>query len=216
MMILDYGVGNVGSIVNMLTKVGVTAELSTRPEDVLVADRLILPGVGAFDAAMTRLRELGYEGPLSQRVLVDRVPILGICLGMQLLGQGSEEGKEPGFGWLAARAVRFRSDGRPEGEFLRVPHMGWNAVRPSRPSPFFPGPAEGARFYFVHSYHLQCDDEADVMTRTTYGEEFVSAVCRDNIVGAQFHPEKSHRFGLQFFRAFVEWRPSVRTSGDQG
>lgn len=207
MMVLDYGMGNVGSIVNMLKKLGVAAELSGGPRDVLRADRLILPGVGAFDAAMTKLRQLGYVEALRQRVLGDKVPILGICLGMQLLGQGSEEGQEPGLGWLDARAVRFRFDAQGERDGLRVPHMGWNTVRPATPSPFFPATDRERRFYFVHSYHLQCQDAADVMTRTTYGVEFVSGVRRGNIVGTQFHPEKSHRFGLEFFRAFVSWVP---------
>lgn len=207
MMVLDYGMGNVGSIVNMLKKLGVTAELSAGPQDVLRADRLILPGVGAFDAAMTKLRQLGYLEPLRRRVLVDRVPILGICLGMQLLGQGSEEGQEPGLGWLDARAVRFRFDQQGERDGLRVPHMGWNTVRAATRSAFFPPADRERRFYFVHSYHLECHDPVDVLTRTTYGVEFVSAVRRENIVGTQFHPEKSHRFGLEFFRAFVSWVP---------
>jgi glutamine amidotransferase len=206
MMVIDYGMGNVGSIVNMLKKVGVTPRLSSGPEDVLCADRIILPGVGAFDAAVTKLRELGYFEAIRQRVLGDEVPILGICLGMQLFARASEEGAREGFGWLDATAVRFAGAGNDE---LRVPHMGWNTVRPLHPSPFFPAAEEPEpRFYFVHSYYLRCADPSDVLATTAYGAEFVSAVCRGNIVGTQFHPEKSHRFGLRFFRAFAEWTPA--------
>ncbi len=208
MIVIDYGMGNVGSILNMLKKIGVPASLSRGPEDVLKADRIILPGVGAFDNAMTKLRELGYADALSRRVIGDRTPILGVCLGMQLFGRASEEGKEPGLGWLDATSVRFRFDS--SGEARKVPHMGWNEIHLSRPSPLFPECRETPRFYFVHSYHLQCDDRADVLSMTRYGVEFVSGVCRGNIVGTQYHPEKSHRFGLAFFRAFAAWRPEPR------
>jgi len=209
--VIDYGMGNVGSILNMLKKIGVTAALSRGPGDVLAADRLILPGVGAFDNAMSKLRALGYVDALNRRVLEDGVPILGVCLGMQLFGRASEEGREPGLGWLDATTVRFRFDAEPAA--LKIPHMGWNYVRPTRPSALFPESAELRRFYFVHSFHLQCGDLADVLSVTRYGLEFVSAVCHENIVGTQYHPEKSHRFGLAFFRAFAAWCPGRSARG---
>lgn len=210
MIVIDYGMGNVGSILNMLKKIGVPARPSQGPEDVLRADRIVLPGVGAFDNAMTKLGELGYADALNKRVVGDGTPILGVCLGMQLFGRASEEGREPGLGWLQATTVKFRFD--PPAEPRKVPHMGWNRIALARPSPFFPEAREDQRFYFVHSYHLRCDDPADVLSVTRYGVEFVSGVCRGNILGTQFHPEKSHRFGLAFFKAFAAWHPESRSA----
>lgn len=211
MIVIDYGMGNVGSILNMLKKIGTPARLSQGPEDILAAERIILPGVGAFDNAMTKLRHLGYADALNRRVLQDKVPILGICLGMQLFGMRSEEGQEPGLGWLDAATVRFRFDSPAEAP--KVPHMGWNHIRNTQPSDLFPETAEPRRFYFVHSYHLQCNDPKDVLSLTRHGMEFVSSVCHDNIVGTQYHPEKSHRFGLEFFRAFTAWQPGTHARG---
>lgn len=212
-MVVDCGMGNVGSVLNMLRKVGVVGELTRKPEDVLRADRIILPGVGAFDSAMRRLRELRYVAPLTKRVIADRVPILGICLGMQILGNHSEEGKEPGLGWLDATTLRFRFDDLPQGP--RIPHMAWNTVRACKESPFFPRSGAGQRFYFVHSFHIECSNPADVLSRTQYGVEFTSAVCHENILGTQFHPEKSHRFGLEFLRAFLAWSPGSASGGQR-
>lgn len=204
-VVIDYGMGNVGSILNMLKKIGAQVELSSRPEDVLKADRLILPGVGAFDAGMKNLRGTNCFAVLNQRVLKDRTPILGICLGMQLFTARSEEGQEAGLGWLDAETVRFRLDA---GETrLKIPHMGWSPIRVCKPIPIFPNPAEERRFYFVHSFHVVCRNPADVLTTTQHGIEFTSAVCRGNILGTQFHPEKSHRFGIELFRNFMNWRP---------
>jgi glutamine amidotransferase len=204
-IVVDYGMGNIGSILNMLKKIGVTAEPSTGPADLLRADKIILPGVGAFDNAMRKLRDLGYAEALDQRVLGDKVPILGVCLGMQLFGTASEEGQERGLGWLDAHSVRFRFD---DADRRKVPHMGWNNIRVCRPSPIFADPETPRRFYFVHSFHLQCSDPSDVLSLTEYGHEFVSGVCQENILGTQYHPEKSHRFGLEFFRAFAAWSPA--------
>lgn len=201
-VVIDYGMGNVGSILNMLRKVGAQGVLSQGPDDVMRAEKLILPGVGAFDKGMGNLRAMGYAAALGERVLNQRVPILGICLGMQLFTQRSEEGTAPGLGWMDAETIRFRF---PEGtRQLKVPHMGWDDVSVCKPSPLFADAAEGRRFYFVHSYHVVCRDPADVLATTEYGFPFTSAVCRANIVGTQFHPEKSHRFGMDLLRRFAK------------
>lgn len=204
-VIVDYGLGNLGSIQNILRKAGAEARLAPAPDDLAGAGRIILPGVGSFDAAIRSLRRLGFVEPLAQLVRKERVPILGICLGMQLFSRGSAEGTEPGLGWLEADTVAFDFAENPLG--LKVPHMGWNGVTPCRLPPFFADGEDGPRFYFVHSFHLRCHDPGDVLATTTYGYEFPSAVCRGNILGTQFHPEKSHRFGLHFFRAFAHWQP---------
>jgi glutamine amidotransferase len=205
-VVIDYGMGNVGSILNMLKKVGAKVVLSTCPDDLWQAERLILPGVGAFDAGMRNLRDRGYFDVLNQRVLRDHTPILGVCLGMQLFTGRSEEGRESGLGWLDAETIRFRFS--PEETRLKIPHMGWCSVRLCKPSPLFPDPDPERRFYFVHSYHVACRNPDDVLTASRHGMEFTSAVCRGNILGTQFHPEKSHRFGIELFRHFMDWRPA--------
>jgi imidazole glycerol-phosphate synthase subunit HisH len=207
-VIIDYGMGNVGSILNMLKKVGAVAKLSSQPDDLLQADRLILPGVGSFDAGMNNLKGMGCVDALNRRVLQDRIPILGICLGMQLFSKRSEEGIESGLGWLDAETIRFRfNTAEPQ---LKIPHMGWDNVRVCTPSPIFPESGQEQRFYFVHSYHVKCNEAGDVLTTTHYGCDFASSVCRGNILGMQFHPEKSHRFGLEAFRNFLSWVPDSK------
>lgn len=199
--IINYGLGNLGSIENMLRKIGVEAKLASSPEDILAADRLILPGVGAFDEGMRQLAQRGLIEPLRRKVLEQHAPVLGICLGMQLLTEGSAEGSLPGLGFLHARAHRF--DFAIQG--LKVPHMGWNTLKVCKPGGLFISPLEQEqRFYFVHSYYVTCDDQEDVLATTEYGVEFVSAFQRGNIYGVQFHPEKSHRFGMSLLRRFAE------------
>lgn len=207
MLVVDYGIGNLGSILNMLKKIGVRASLSRASEEVLGANKLILPGVGAFDKAMTNLRERGYIDVLTQRVLVDKIPVLGICLGMQLFSKSSAEGKEEGFGWLDCQTVPFQFNNTSKR--LKVPHMGWNRVKICQNSPLFPANDSEHRFYFVHSYYLQCNNPNDILTTTNYGYEFTSSICHENILGVQFHPEKSHRFGMDFLKAFADWKPCV-------
>lgn len=200
-VVVNAGIGNLGAIPNMLKRLGSAAHISADLGEIAAADRIILPGVGAFDAAMQSLADLGLIEVLNRKALEERVPILGVCLGMELLGTASEEGALPGLGWIKGRALRFKShDGGP---LLRIPHMGWNYVRPTANGALFAELGESPRFYFAHSYHLVCDDEADVAGVTRYGSPFVSAVHRGNISGIQFHPEKSHRFGLQVFRNFL-------------
>lgn len=184
----------------MLHRTGVEAEITRDPSKILAARKLILPGVGAFDAGMSALRDLGLLETLNHKARVDRVPILGICLGMQLFARRSEEGVEPGLGWLDAEVVRFKFSSSDTTH--RVPHMGWNTVASVRPSALLQGLEPEARFYFVHSFHVQCRPE-DVLTLTTHGYPFPSMVQRENILGVQFHPEKSHRFGMRILSNFA-------------
>jgi glutamine amidotransferase len=195
--IVDYGLGNLGSIQNMLRKLGHPVEVVDDPERIDGASKLILPGVGAFDRGMDHLTERGLVGPLSKRVIADGVPILGICLGAQLMTRESEEGQRPGLGWLEARTVRFFSR---EPHDLKVPYMGWNDVEPTRPHP---------RFYFVHSFHFECERADDVLATSTYGYRFASAFAFRNILGVQFHPEKSHKFGMKLLDNFARVRSPV-------
>jgi imidazole glycerol-phosphate synthase subunit HisH len=201
MVIVDYGVGNVGSIKNMLQKGGHEARISGDLEVIRAARKLILPGVGAFDHAMERLDSLGMVPILNRKALEERIPILGICLGMQLLTKSSEEGKATGFGWIDGATRRF--DFSKHTERLRIPHMGWNTVRANGKQALI-GADVNERFYFVHSYHVVCFDDEDVAGITDYGVPFTSAVQRDNIFGVQFHPEKSLRYGMALLRRFAE------------
>lgn len=200
--IIDYGVGNLLSIRNMLKKAGYRdATISNKENDIAQAEKLILPGVGHFDYGMNQLRESAFFDTLNKRVQIDKIPILGICLGAQLLTQGSEEGEQPGLGWVQARTIRFDSS-RMDAS-LRVPHMGWGDVRMQKPSKLFDNMPGEPRFYFVHSYHLVCDDPTDELVSCTHGYAFVAGVERGNVLGVQFHPEKSHKFGLQLLSNFV-------------
>lgn len=198
--VVDYGVANLGSMLNMLNKVGVNAVPVASPEGIDRAERIILPGVGAFDHGMAALTATGLVEPLRRRVLSDGVPILGVCLGMQLLGTGSEEGELPGLGLVDGECLRFRFEGPGSP---KVPHMGWNTVSATRASPLLDDRDVDARYYFVHSYHMVCADSADVLGTTHYGVDFTSMIQRANVYGAQFHPEKSHRFGMALLRNFA-------------
>jgi imidazole glycerol-phosphate synthase subunit HisH len=198
--VVDYGVANLGSMLNMLRKLGVEAERVSSPEQLAAAEKIVLPGIGAFDQGMSALAERGLVEPLRSKVITERAPILGVCLGMQMLGAGSEEGELGGLGLVAATCRRFRP---PAGSALKVPHMGWNRITPRRASPLLAGLDAQSRFYFVHSYHVCCEDPDDVLAVSSYGGEFVSVISRQNIFGVQFHPEKSHRFGMTVLRNFA-------------
>lgn len=201
--IIDYGMGNLSSIRNMFKKAGAETVITSELAGIEKADKLLLPGVGAFDAAMGRIDAMGLRPLLNYLVKERHVPILGICLGMQLLTRASEEGNTTGFGWIAADTRRFRFDQvQPNG--LKIPHMGWNVVTPVGNDRLFKQMTAEMRFYFVHSYHVVCDRAEDVLGTTTHGYEFASVVGHDNIRGAQFHPEKSHRFGMNLLRNFAE------------
>lgn len=200
LVIVDYGMGNLGSIKNMLKKVGAPSTITSDLEILAAASKVILPGVGAFDAAMTALDSLGLVGALDEHA--ERgTPVLGICLGMQLMTKRSEEGDRAGLGWVDAEMRRF--DPRASEPPLKVPHMGWNTVRVLRDSPLFADMPAEPRFYFVHSYYADCNPD-DALADATYGRTFTAAFERGNVLGVQFHPEKSHKFGMQLLRNFVE------------
>jgi len=205
--ILDYGMGNLGSISNMFKKIGVKSIITSSLDYLEDAEKILLPGVGAFDKAMKIINEKGFRKILDKKVLNERVPILGICLGMQLFTDNSEEGKLPGLGYIRAKTIRFRL---PESNSrLKVPHMGWNEVVKTNDSDLTHGIEEVSqygdppRFYFVHSYYVKVDNEANSILKTIYGISFDSGIQNDNIFGAQFHPEKSHKFGMKVLENFA-------------
>lgn len=197
--VIDYGVGNLGSVLNMFRRIDVDAALVSTPEEIRSAGRLLLPGVGAFDAGMAGLRAKGLEDPILERA-ASGVPVLGICLGMQMLTTASEEGSATGLGLIDARCVRFLPD-----PSIRIPHMGWSWVDPRGDHPMRPTAEPRQRYYFAHSYHARCDDDADVAAVASHGQTFSAVIVRDNVCGAQFHPEKSHHFGMAFLERFSGW-----------
>ena len=199
-VILDYGMGNLRSISNKLQRAGVESRISADPTVIEGARRLVLPGVGSFSAGMKNLHRLGLIPVLERKVLEEKTPVLGICLGFQLFTTRSEEGDIAGLSWIAAETKRFQV----EGTELKVPHVGWNETHIQKKSPLFENIPSRERFYFTHSFHVCCEDRSDVVATTWYGVEFASAIQRDNIYGTQFHPEKSHHHGFQVLRNFVE------------
>ena len=201
-IVVDYGVGNLGSIVNMFKKIGAKAMASSDPVVIEDAEKLILPGIGAFDAGMQKLNERGLIPLLNKLVLEKKIPVLGLCLGLQLMTKRSAEGQLPGLDWLDAETLRFRFEGANSN--LKVPHMGWNTIETRRPHPLFTDLDPDARFYFVHSYYVQSRDSETVLAETDYGGRFHSILGKGNIMGAQFHPEKSHKFGLRLLKNFAE------------
>jgi glutamine amidotransferase len=201
-VIVDYGLGNLNSIANMLKKVGAHAVISSDAGVIRSAEKLILPGVGAFDAGMVSLHERGLIPVLNEVVLEKRTPVLGLCLGLQLMALGSQEGHQPGLGWLEAEVVRFNF---PEEQHeLKIPHMSWNTLEMQRAHPLFTEMLDEPRFYFVHSYHLKCRTVEDGLAKTEYGYRFDSVIARGNIMGVQFHPEKSHKFGMKLLKNYAE------------
>jgi glutamine amidotransferase len=197
--IVDYGMGNLHSVKRKLERIGVHPQLTSAPDELLRADKLLLPGVGHFGKAMEHLATMGLVPALHEAVMVRKMPILGICLGMQLFARESEEGDAEGLGWIDADVVRFAIDDRR----LKVPQMGWNSVCVARSSPLLEGVTEQTEFYFVHAYHLVCRDSRDVLCETDYGYPFTSVVERGNLYGVQFHPEKSHDAGEVLLRNFL-------------
>ena len=195
--LVDYGLGNLGSVTNMLKRVGAESHRVSTAEEVLASDKVLLPGIGAFDTGMLRLRDHGLFEPLREFAASGR-PLFGICLGMQLLLDSSEEGVEPGLGLIPGTSARFAE--QPD---LRVPHMGWNIVTPTKDDPLVADLEPDSRFYFVHSYKVMPDRQEDVLGSTEYGGPFASMIRSGNVMGAQYHPEKSHAFGMRVLKNFA-------------
>jgi glutamine amidotransferase len=200
--IIDYNTGNLSSIKNLMKKIGFDAVITNDKSVISGASKLILPGVGHFDYGMQNLKQLGLVEVLNEKVLRDKTPVLGICLGVQLFTKRSDEGVEPGLGWIDGITQAF--DKTKLNSHLKVPHMGWSDVTYEPSSKLFSGFSEVPRFYFVHSYHLVCEQAGDELTHCSHGYDFVAGVEHENIVGVQFHPEKSHRFGMKLLENFIK------------
>jgi len=197
--IIDYGVGNLASIKNMLKKAGFDSSLASDLATVEKATKIILPGIGAFDHCMQKFNASGLRPLVTKKVKEDKLPLLGICVGLQMLMENSEEGMEPGLGWIAGKTVKFKKEKLGD---LKIPHMGWTDVSLSKSSPLTTDLPEQPRFYFVHSFYVQPSDSKDELLQAHYGYEFTAAVSRDNIFGVQFHPEKSHKYGMKLLENF--------------
>ncbi len=201
--IVDYGVGNIQAFLNLFKRLGIEACRANTPDAMSEATRLVLPGVGHFDHAMQRLNSSGLRPRLEELVLGSQIPLVGICVGMQMLAEGSDEGNLPGLNWVPGRVRAFAS--QPQSADLPLPHMGWNELRPSQGSKLFSkGFDQGSQFYFLHSYFFDADDKRDVSATANYGLDFDAVVSRGHIHGVQCHPEKSHHWGEQLLKNFVE------------
>jgi glutamine amidotransferase len=198
--IVDYGMGNLYSVYKALKRINIQSVITNDPKEIEKSEKLILPGVGHFQNGMENLGELGLIDILNTKVLKEKIPILGICLGMQLFGKYSEEGSTKGLGWIDADVIRFNINDKNK---YRIPHMGWNTIELKKSSMLFDGLTNDDSFYFVHSYYLKCNVEEDILALTEYENEFVSAVLHENIMGTQFHPEKSHLKGMQILKNFA-------------
>jgi glutamine amidotransferase len=200
--IVDYGLGNIQAFLNVYKRLNIAAATARSAADLAGASRVILPGVGAFDDAMERLERSGLRAALDDLVLVKRVPVLGVCVGMQILAQGSDEGRLRGLGWVDGHVKAFES--WEPTKRMPVPHMGWNDVSPGAGTRLFEGLESEARFYFLHSFFFECARQEDILAVSQYGADFSSAVHHGNVFGVQFHPEKSHHFGTQLLKNFAE------------
>jgi len=203
--IIDYGLGNLGSVKNILKHIGVESKIISTPDELLKANKIILPGVGSWDNGVEKLHESGLLDILNARVLKDKVPVLGICLGMQLLLESSEEGALPGLNWISGKVKRFDfANKKLKGLNLKIPHMGWNIIEINKASSLTNDFVGETRFYFVHSYHAVVNHKDDILMSCNYGYPFTCAIQKDNIWGVQFHPEKSHKFGMALMKKFAE------------
>jgi imidazole glycerol-phosphate synthase subunit HisH len=198
--IIDYGIGNLSSIRNMLRKSGFNSIISGRAEDVANASKILLPGMGAFDNCMEKLDQSGLRPLIERRVLKEKVAVLGICVGLQMFMQSSEEGLLKGLGWIKGNTIRFKQE-KMQGE-RKIPNMGWLDVQFKRASPLLKD-LDGSRFYFAHSYHVELNESKDELISANYGYDYTVAIEHENIMGVQFHPEKSHRFGMQLLKNFA-------------
>ena len=201
--IISYGSGNINAIATIYKKLNIEFEIISKPEDLDNAERLILPGVGAFDATMRQLIDSGFKEKLEELVIIKKRPILGICVGLQVMGNGSEEGNLNGLGWIPGRVKRFNID--KINQVPKLPHMGWNTVSDSRKHPLFDGVDSDFGFYFIHSYYFECDYEENILSTSEYGGEFCSSTHKNNIFGIQFHPEKSHGNGVQLLKNYAKF-----------
>ena len=200
--IIDYGLGNIQSFVNIYKKLNIPVKVADNSKQLESAKKLILPGVGSFDWAMCRLGNSGMRSTIERLVIENKMPILGVCVGMQMMANSSEEGCEEGLGWINAKVKKFRS---PSFNYEKpLPHMGWNKVDSSPSSTLFKHLESDMTFYFLHSYYFFPNDQNDVVGFSSYGDRFVCAVQRENVYGVQFHPEKSHGWGIQLLKNFAQ------------
>lgn len=199
--ILNYGSGNLNAIKNIYERLNISYEFATSKEQLQSADHILLPGVGAFDETISTLMAKGYLEVLNKKVLDEKVPLLGICVGMQMLADSSEEGELNGLGWIHGNVNKFDKNLIPEKP--KIPHLGWNSIEIMQECPLFKDIDPEIGFYFIHSYYYECADESNVVSNTKYGKVFHSAVNKENIYGVQFHPEKSHDNGIQLLRNFA-------------
>ncbi len=209
-VIIDYGMGNLRSVENKFKAQNCNVQITSKSEVIVQADKLVLPGVGHFKNGMKNLTERGIIDVLNQKVIQEKTPILGICLGMQLFTNYSEEGDVEGLGWIDATTKKFEFDFRES--FLKIPHMGWNSLRVKTEHNLVNNIWDDDQFYFVHSYFVECKNEENILTETQYGQVFSSAIYKDNITGVQFHPEKSHECGALMIQNFVEGQVSLLSS----
>lgn len=200
-VVIDYGMGNIGSIANMIKFVGSKSVVTSDEKIIAKASKIILPGVGHFDRAMQNIQQLNLQDVITYKAMEEKIPFLGICLGMQLMCNRSEEGNLDGLKFIDAEVSHFNFD---HDSHLKIPHMGWNTVIRNKNTPILENLDDNSRFYFVHSYFVKCNNESDTLTYTDYGGKFTSAFATDNLVGVQFHPEKSHKFGVTLFKNFIE------------
>lgn len=200
--IIDYGLGNIKAFVNVYERLNIKTRIACNSDDLSGATKIILPGVGAFDHAMTQLNQSGMREELEKKVLINKIPVMGICVGMQMLAKSSDEGVLPGLGWIDGKVKLF--DAKKNNYKTQLPHMGWNSINPINNHPLMTGFNAESRFYFLHSYYFACNNPEDVMSTTEYGINYASAVYRENIFGIQFHPEKSHSNGIQLLHNFAK------------
>ncbi len=199
--IVDYGSGNIEAFKNIYKRLNIECEVATTPDEILQAKKLILPGVGAFDETMRILRDSGMIEALNKQVLENKVPVIGICVGMQILSKRSDEGELNGLGWIDAEVKKF--DVSKLTQKPHLPHMGWNTFQAEKESPILAELEPEKGFYFLHTYYFSCNNQDDILTSTVYGDRYTSAVNHDNIFGVQFHPEKSHSNGVQLLKNFA-------------